>query len=389
MTMVQGPPGVGKTSLVNVVQQELFAAAYRFPLFDVVETTEDTTRESFLLSVLSGVVSSLLAAYGEDALRDDAAYQQARAAVTRTLQYATSMNLSAGLPKLGSAGVSRGPVATTPLAPTAQSLLDLLRGLVAAAEARGFDGLLVPVNNLDTLSEDAVVLFLNLVRDACTAVEGVHWVFVGGAYLFEALETRARRVSERFTSNPIALDPLGWPDVRTALERRRQAFALAPDTELPISWPVSELVHAAGGGELRFTFTRLSRTVLDFAWRYPSERHLPDELAMALLREWGERHLARGRLSPKEARVAEALRVAGRLRAREHQALGVGTPQELSRLLTTLVRKGYARRVPAEGGEGRSEYRPAPAVVLAHAPSTFAQPAPRPTPAVAPGERSA
>jgi hypothetical protein len=386
MTMVEGPPGVGKTSLVNVVQQELYAAARRFPFFDVVETTEETTRESFLLAVLSGAVSSVRTAFGEDALADDTAYQSARRAVTRTLEYASSMNLTAGVPKLATAGLTRASLTTTPLAPTAQALLDLLRDLVAAVVARGFEGVIVPVNNLDTLDDHAIVAFLNLVRDVCSAVDQVHWVFIGGAYLFELLETRARRVSERFTSNPIALEPLGWPDVQTALERRRHEFALDPQTTLPISWRVSELVHAAGGGELRFTFTRLSRTVLDFAWQYPSERHLPDELAMALLRDWATRHLARKRLTVREQAVADRLLATGRLRQRDFTALGLQTPQRLSQLLKALVEKGYARRVPAEAGGARQEYRPSPAAVLATAPSTFAPPAtPPPVPEVGDG----
>src|SRR5438105_8573472 len=100
MTMVEGPPGVGKTSLVNIVQQELYAGGRRFPFFDVVETTEDTTRESFLLTVLSAAVSSLEVAFGAAQLAGDAAYERARTAVTRTLQYAMTMNLTLGLPKL-------------------------------------------------------------------------------------------------------------------------------------------------------------------------------------------------------------------------------------------------------------------------------------------------
>lgn len=376
LTMVQGPPGVGKTSLVNVVQQELFQAGARFPLLDVVETTADTTRESFLLSTLSTAVSSLESIFGVEALAGDDAVQQARIAVTRTLQYARSMNLTAGIPKVVSAGVASTPMATTPVAPTAQTLVDLLRRLVESVRVRGFEGMIVPVNNLDTLTEDDVIAVLNLVRDVCSAVEGVHWVFVGGAYLFEALEVRARRLSERFTANPIALEPLAWDDVRAALERRRRAFAVDPDTTpLPISWRIAELVHTAGGGELRFTFTRLSRTVLDFAWQFPSERTVPDELALSLLKQWAARHLDRSPLTKQETRVAEALRTAGQLRAREHERVGIGTAQQLSQLLGRLVKKGHARRVPAADGASRSIYVASPPVIIRDAPSTFAPPA--------------
>ncbi|HET9515233.1 MAG TPA: hypothetical protein VFO95_14985, partial [Gemmatimonadales bacterium] len=57
-TMVEGRPGVGKTSFVNVVLWDLFRTAERFPLGTVVEVPGGASRESFLLTVLSALVES-------------------------------------------------------------------------------------------------------------------------------------------------------------------------------------------------------------------------------------------------------------------------------------------------------------------------------------------
>lgn len=357
-SMVEGPPGIGKTSLVNVVQQELYAASERFPLFDVVETPEDATRESFLLGVISAVVSSLRQAFGEDELKADEDYGHARDTVTRTLRHATSLTLSGSfLPGL-TVGGSVSPTPTAPAGPVAvtpQMLVDILRGLVEVVRRRAFQGLVVPVNNLDILPLPGVIQFLNLIRDACSAVEGVHWVFIGGAHLFEELEAQARRVSESFTSNPIALVALTWPEVEQALERRRVAFAYRPDTPLPISDAVARLLYEASGGELRFTFARLSRTVLEFSALYPSERIIPNELAISLLQEWARGQIgAQPAITPRERQVVEHVRVHGVIRNRDRAAIGVRTSAQMANLLTSLEQKRYLR---AQTSGRAREYR--------------------------------
>ena len=62
------------TSLMNVVQYTLFAAQRLFPLFEVVETPSDATRESFLLAVISGIVSTMRDVFAEADLAADCAF---------------------------------------------------------------------------------------------------------------------------------------------------------------------------------------------------------------------------------------------------------------------------------------------------------------------------
>jgi len=354
-TMIQGPPGIGKTSLVNVVQQDLYAEGRQFPLFTIVETPSDATRESFFLSVISTLAASLVHAFGDDELKHEPAYCHARDAVTQTLRQATSLNLTTSLGGgVMGAGVARSPIQGSPLGLTPMVLLELLQALVDFVRGRGFAGVMVPVNNLDTLDTDTVIAFLNAVRDSCSAVAGVHWIFIGGAHLFDILEERARRISETFTSNPVALGPLDWTIVAEALERRTRAFAIRPDAALPISERVARITYEAAGAELRFMFTRLSRTTLEFAARYPSERTIPDELALALLREWAEGQLVRHHLASREADVLAYVAHQGTVRSRDYHAVGFSSPQRLSTLLRSLTAKGYLRAV--ERGVAR-EYR--------------------------------
>jgi hypothetical protein len=348
-TMVEGRPGVGKTSFVNVVLWDLFRAAERFPLGTVVEVPGGASRESFLLTVLSALVESCRERLDERQLKDASAYRRAEQAVGQIIREAGQASLSASAAGFG-AGFGRGRSVTVaaPLGVTANALLELLRPLVRLVCDGGFGGVVVPVNNLDVLSPVEVMSFLNAVRDVTRATPQVHWVFIGNEGLFALLEREMRRLSEAFTGNPIVLAPLGWEDVREVLERRRRHFAVNPETPLPLSEKIAALVHEAGGGELRFTLARLGRTAVDFAIRFPSERQVPDPAAVLLLREWAERTLGRDApLAATEARVAELLAERGLLRARDFVEAGLNSSQRLSAVLGQLERKGWAVRQPA------------------------------------------
>ena len=364
-TMVQGAPGVGKTSLVNVVQQELFASGERCPLLSVIEVPADQTREGFLLGVISGVVASLEALFDPREWQGDDAMTRARDVVNQTVRTARDLGISATLPGGLGGGLqaASAPVPSAPLSPTVPMLLGLLNGLVATVRRRGFEGLILPVNNLDTLTDTQAAQFLNQTRDITMGqhAPGIHWIFIAGATLFRVLETQPeyRRVSEAFTNNPVTLGPLAWEDVEAALERRRLHFANDPQVPLPVSMTVAREIYEAGGGELRFTMARLSRTVREFAAAFPSERAVPDHQARYLLAEWGRAQLADTVLSAGERRVVAHLRTFGSIRSRDFALVRISSAQRLSQILRSLARKHYVR------GGNRAPYRLTPSARFA------------------------
>ncbi len=364
-TMLQGPPGVGKTSLANVVQQELFASGERCPLLSVIEVPADQSREAFLLTVISGIVSTLDELFDAAEFRDEPAMTHAREAVRQTVRSARDLGINATLPTGMGAGVQAGrsPVPTAPLAPTVPMLLDLLTGLTDVVCARGFDGLILPVNNLDTLTDAQAAQFLNQTRDITMGqhAPAIHWLFIAGAGLFQTLETQQeyRRISESFTNNPVTIGPLAWTDVEAALERRRRHFGLEPDVALPVSMTVAREIYEAGDGELRFTMARLSRTVREFASAYPSEHAVPDAIARTLLGEWGRTQLRDARLTGGEQNVLTYVRTHGTIRSKDFAAAGVTSAQRLTQLVSALVKKHYLQ------GGNRQPYRLTPAARFA------------------------
>jgi DNA polymerase III delta prime subunit len=364
-TMVQGPPGVGKTSLVNVVQQELFAAGERCPLLSVVEVPADQTREAFLLTVLSALVATTSTLFGTE-FDKQPAFVRARDAVTQTVRTATDLGLSATLPGGIGGGIHMGKsaVPNAPLGIAVPTLLTLLHDLVTLITAHGsFSGVIVPVNNLDTLTEEQAAHFLNTSRDITSgqSAPNIHWIFIAGPALFRSLEGNPnyRRISESFTINPVSLGPLSWDDAATALERRRAHFAIADDTPLPISPTVTREIYEAGDGELRFMMARLSRTVREFSAAFPSERQVPDTLSRQLLSEWGLAQLHPGRLTDGERHVLQHVRTTQSIRARDFGAVGVSSAQRLSQIIGRLVDKHYLK-----GGD-RKPYTLTPAARFA------------------------
>jgi hypothetical protein len=331
----------------------------------VIEVPAEQTREGFLLGVISGVVASLEELFDPSEWIGDTAMIQAREAVQQTVRAGRDLGVTLTLPGGSGAGLqgARVPVPSVPLAPTVATLLGLLNSLVGAILARGFGGLIVPVNNLDTLSETQAAQFLSAARDITMGQysPNIHWVFIAGSDLFQMLETESayRRVSEAFTNNPVSLGPLSWDDVAAALERRRAHFAIQPDTPLPMSMTLAREIYDAGNGELRFTMARLSRTVREFATAFPSERAVPDHHARLLLSEWGHTQLRDASVTPAEQRVVAHLRQHGSVRPREYRDLGFASSQRLSQVLSRLAEKRYV-----EGGR-RDPYRLTPAARFA------------------------
>jgi hypothetical protein len=189
----------------------------------------------------------------------------------------------------------------------------------------------------------------------------IHWVFIAGEGLFRTLETNTeyRRISESFTNNPVSLGPLSWDDVSAALEHRRAHFALSPNHALPISMTMAREIYAAGGGELRFTMARLSRTVREFAAAYPSMRQVPDAIARQMLRDWGRAQLSPARLNATERRVLQYLESHPSIRTRDYAAVRLNSTQRLSQILKGLALKHYLQ------GGGRTPYQLTPAARFA------------------------
>jgi hypothetical protein len=167
-TIVQGSPGVGKTSFVNWLKSEIAAhgvVTYEHPI----RINADSTRTTFVadtLRTLARIRASSELSNGNDRFWERTA---------RYLEGAELVGGSASFHGIGM-GVTRSYVA--PQAP-ADSLYEHLGQAIGYLQDELNAPVLLHVNNLENLEDPAATaILLRDLRDYLL-LEGAHWVFVG------------------------------------------------------------------------------------------------------------------------------------------------------------------------------------------------------------------
>ena len=175
------------------------------------------------------------------------------------------------------------------------------------SEKFGYEGFLVPINNLDVLSDQTVAAFLNSARDTLLTRHHVWWILIARQGFFSYLETTARRVSELVTGTPILLNPLSLEEVHQAINVRVARFKQnqKEGTKPPAPPEAVDLLYQVSGGEIRYIFKRLSDLVYEFRLAFPSERQIPLNVAKQSLRSLALSRLAELNLNEREKRAFE------------------------------------------------------------------------------------
>ncbi len=81
----------------------------------------------------------------------------------------------------------------------------------------------------------------------------------------------------------------------------------------------------------------------------PSERTVPDGIALMLLQEWARGQLVRHPLTGREQDLLQYMVQHGTVRSRDYKAAGFTTAQQLSSLLRSLGKKEYVSIVAEQG----------------------------------------
>lgn len=170
-TIVQGDPGVGKTSFVNRLKAD-FAAAGLLTHEHPVRISSETSRASFIADVLRTLVRIRVSAGLREKARDDFWKR-----TVRLLEGEDTMGGTVSAFGVGG-GVTRGFIA--PLAP-ADSLFEHLGQALRRISEDSGASVLLHVNNLENLSAQGKVETAVLLRDLrdYLMLPGGHWVFVG------------------------------------------------------------------------------------------------------------------------------------------------------------------------------------------------------------------
>lgn len=338
-TIVQGEPGVGKTSFINRLKSELSRqriATYEHPI-----RIRSGTRAETLVADVLRLLLRIRLAMGRGAAGDF------WGRTARMLEGGEIRGGSASAMGVG-AGVSRGWV---PAQVAADSLYEHLGEALRRLSEEGSAGVLVHVNNLENLTEedaDEAAALLRDLRDHLL-LPGAHWIFGGAA----GVDTVFRRFAQVDGIFPAAetLEPLPAERMAELLSRRYAHLSTGTGTVPPVEPEVAGRLYSLYRGDLR-NFLRLlgdaaerglglkgvRPMTLEEVVRYTAsdyERRLLDRLGPgdhAHLRA-----IVTGTEPPYEFRVKEAARAAG---IKQSSA---------SQLVDRLIRNRAIRRVRTEG----------------------------------------
>lgn len=361
IVIIEGPIGVGKTSFVNAMQYDKWnperkkrkgsKKAYSYlPSFETIQLREDVGLADFMLSVLSNCIFSLERIHGQQVSDSDPDIKAGKELVANTMRSGMG-GFNATI--LGSGvGVQRKETAILPKAiplPTIMNAMD--RWFDAAVKKFGYEAVLVPINNLDVLPEQAVLGFLNSARDTLLSRHHVWWILIGGPGLFLTLETNARRVSELVTGQPVILDPMSQEDVLEAVKTRIERFRTSRDSKSPVSEGTVKMLYEVSNGEVRYIFKRLTDMIYEFRATFPSERRIPEEIAARSLQILAKRKLEAMNLTDREREVLKLMSAEKSFRIRDYAKFRYNKPQPLQNLVSKFLRLDLLRRIEKSARE--------------------------------------
>ncbi|MGP8125076.1 MAG: hypothetical protein ACLQEQ_04300, partial [Nitrososphaerales archaeon] len=221
----------------------------------------------------------------------------------------------------------------------------------AVVKKFGYEAVLVPINNLDVLPEQAVVGFLNSARDTLLSRHHVWWILIGGPGLFLTLETSARRVSELVTGQPVILDPMSQEDVLEAVKTRVEKFRTSRDSKPPVTEGTVKMLYEVSNGEVRYIFKRLTDMMYEFRAAFPSERRVPEEIAARSLQILAKRKLEAMNLTDREREVLKLMTAEKSFRIRDYAKFRYNKPQPLQNLVSKFLRLDLLRRIEKSARE--------------------------------------
>jgi hypothetical protein len=255
---IQGPPGVGKTTLVNYVKAEAGKDGYLVDAAPISVTSASSAAELRLAILLS--VHDAIAARAP-ALARVGPMRGVRQLLD--LEQSRSWSMSASIPLKGGAGIGTaqqrhtGPGALTVkperlLRELGDIIMDRLRA----------PGIIVHLNNLENASEADQAQAARIIRDlrdTGLTYDGFHYLLAGTDDAIRTIVTAQEQLRSIFF-NPGSLAPLSEADLDTLLEERYRYLRLFDDRPwiAPVEPAAVHILYRLFQGNLRGTLHALN-----------------------------------------------------------------------------------------------------------------------------------
>lgn len=275
--VVEGDPGVGKTTFVNFHRQRWETGAKHKLISPAGEISvrEGWVERDFLLNLLASLSSRLRLDLGEKEFGKDKLLNEINAIVGVRAEDGgglsgnlTLFGFGGGLGHTRSKSVKVGEL-------TNEHLREYLHGLIALVRKRGFTGVIFHLDNLELLARRdiaALQKFFDAVRDVLQE-SGAYFIFVGNTGMFQQVIVPLPRVRSIFFDTPIHLEPLALDEVKAVMEKRYQLLAVPKKRWIkPVADEVVESLYHTFAGKIRYVMNAITSLI----------SHLPDSYAQPL-----------------------------------------------------------------------------------------------------------
>lgn len=338
--VVEGPIGVGKTTLVNMAQHRAHLHNDGLlPCLKTVETQGGMTPQAFLLEVLAHVLYSL--SRMDAAVEGDHEFQDLSRAVERGVLTSRGWQVQANVMGTGGGGGRQTTKAPTePDGLTMMAVHRYLERMLSLARERGFERILVSVNNLDIVDMDRFKGLLQAIRDSSLALDGYLWTFIGPVGLRGELgEPGVQRVSELTRGAPVELGPLTLAQAQKAIGARLDAQRRDDDAVDPVHDDVIRFLYEASNGEIRYVLNRCGDIVEAITRHLPSPTTVTLEKARWVLRDIVAPTIEHAGLKPKEREVLRRVAQRRKVQGKDFGAYGFNQYQGLFNHISSLADK--------------------------------------------------
>lgn len=341
---VEGHVGVGKTTFINQTQYILLqdeTLPNILPSSSLVEVQNNTSPEGLVLSILTSVLKALR--QHSPGVEDEKTFQELEA-YTRQARITTWTSGGTVLGVGGSFGKSVTP--TQPVTVPLQTLQDLLDDAATLASERGFEKLVVLLNNLDNVEQAHFFSLLHDLRDTLLGRPGWLYVMAGPIGSRRALGTNAthRRISERIASEAVTLEPLTKDGVHKVIQKRANRYRLEEDIDPPVPDRAIDVLYEASGGEIRYVLNRADGIAKMAARDLPTLGSIDEELALAALEKLVRDEIEAMDLTERQWEILEAIVEAGSAQPKEHKDFGLNSPQAFNNYLSPFHDMGLLER---------------------------------------------
>lgn len=318
LLVVAGNSGIGKTSFVNYNQYVLYQGIYDLhqdltfrrprvvPCLRKIQLREGEDIPSIYLKILSGLLFSVQEICRQEGIGFPHALTDIREFVTQVVSRSASGGFGLTIAGFGgNANFASGQQIVDTSEFRELTVIEFLKTIVEIARTElQFDGVMVPINNLDIVSLGYLAQTLAYMRDSILSLPGFWWILLGGRHLHRHISQLVPRIAGALSGDAIELGRLGKSDLEQLLAQRRKVLALyQPAPPLPISPRIIHYLYDKSDGDIRFAFHVANDVVRRIFYDFPSIGEIDEKLAAEQTARLTVDRLKAEKFTPTERRI--------------------------------------------------------------------------------------